>query len=154
MVVMPQVLSFLKELVEIREEAVEGLVDVFRDGPDLGENGHEIMIPLPAGYQVEMEMIGNPCAGGRTEVAADIQAMRSESVLQDPGRLPHQQHERGAFLLIQFGQAGDMPERRHKEMPVAIRETIEQDQIVAVPVEQEMVLAVRGGAWRFEEAGR
>jgi hypothetical protein len=93
MVVMLQVLSFLKELVKVREKAVKGQVDVFRNGSDIGENGHEIMIPLPAGHQVEMEMIGNPGAGGRTEIAADIQAMRREPVLQDPGRLLHQQHE-------------------------------------------------------------
>jgi len=146
MVVMLQVLSFLKKLEKIGEEAVKGQIDVFRYGSEVGENGYEIMIPLPAGYQVEMEMIRYPGAGCRTEIAADIQTMRGETELQDPGRLPHHQHQRGGFLLIQLGQAGDVPHWSHEEMPVAVRETIEQDQVVAVPVEQELVPVVRGDA--------
>jgi hypothetical protein len=47
-----------------------------------------------------------------------------------------------------------MPQRGYEEVPVAIREAIEKDNVFFVFKENELFFVVRKIALRFEEAGR
>jgi hypothetical protein len=138
----------------MREEAVKGLFDMLRDGSDIAEDGDEIMIVVPAGNQVEMEVIGYPGPGGGADITADIEAMRKKAGIEYFCRLPDHTHQRRCFLGAEVNQTRNMPQRGYEEVPVAIREAIEKDNVFFVFKENELFFVVRKIALRFEEAGR
>ena len=42
-------------------QKVKGLFYVLWDRADLGANGHKVMIAIPAGYDMKVEMTGKTC---------------------------------------------------------------------------------------------
>lgn len=142
----------VQEGLEVGQEPIVGGLEVFGDGPNVGENGDEIMIARPAGDDMVMQMVGDPCAGIGTDVAADIQAVRAEMSFHDDDGVLHRGHQRRIFGGGEFGDAADMAARRDEEVAVGIGEAVEQNQRPLVSKKQEEILVGRAGKIRLEEA--
>ena len=89
--------------LEIGEQPVKGCNDVFGNCPDVGEDSHEIVVAVPAGNNVEMEMVGNASAGTGAEIASDVEPIRREMRLEDGGALCKHLHDGRTFGLQEFG---------------------------------------------------
>ena len=75
-------------------QAAAGLREVLRNHLHVGEHGHEIGVALPAGNNVQMQMIGHARSGAFTEVQSHIKTLglchRAQQVL--PGDIRRHAH--------------------------------------------------------------
>jgi hypothetical protein len=56
---------------------------MFGDGPYFGENGDEIVVAIPSGNDVKMQMICDSSSSSRAEITADIEPIWRKASFQD-----------------------------------------------------------------------
>lgn len=98
----------------------------FRNTAHIGQDRHEVGITHPAGNHMPMDMVGQSCPAGRSQIESNVEALgthRSGKNRLAPGQ---QRHDLRTLLIAEEGQIPDMPVRRHQEMPRIIGKIIEQ----------------------------
>lgn len=89
-----------EELLKISQEHIKGFLDVLGDGAEIGADGNKIVIILPTGNEMEMEVVGNPCTGDLPQVQANIDSMRVEMATENGATAGKQLHQPELFNLI------------------------------------------------------
>ena len=120
-------------------DAVE--CDFQRLGQDarLSQDGHEVRVASPAGYDVEMYMRLHACAGGLPNVGSDIERLRMVDPAQDSHAAGGQFHHFGAGLGIELFEIGDVLKGDDHQMTAGIWIAV-QDHIGAFSPEGDQVL--------------
>lgn len=141
-----------EELLEVGKQQIEGRFDVLGNGPDFGANGDEVMIILPAGNEMEVEMIGNPSTGDFPQVQADVDPMGMQVAADDGATAGEQFHQPKLFNFLKIGEIRHVAAGCEQQVPVGVGKAVEQDNGQVVTKQQEM-LFVKGGLSRwFEQA--
>jgi len=70
-------------VVKAGEKLVIGVQEIFGHNANITDNGHEIGIPIPAWYDMDMNMIINSCARGLSQIDTDIEPLRCGCFFQD-----------------------------------------------------------------------
>ena len=122
------------------------------DGSDLSANGHEIMVAVPAGYEVKVEVVSNAGAGGFSEVKADIDTLRSQVAAQDGAGSGKDRHEAGNLFFVEFSKIGEMTPRGEQKMAVGVRKTVEQDNGQPIAKKEQVRFVLPSGSGWFKEA--
>ena len=61
------------------KEGLQFVIGVFQQlwhNPRLGKDRHEVRIAVPAGHDVDVQVLVNPRAGGPSQVRADVETFR------------------------------------------------------------------------------
>lgn len=70
---------------------------MFRNSSDFRDDRDKIMVTIPPGNDMEMEVISNTCSCNFPEVAADIETIWVEMLFEYFGRLLDEKHEVAVF---------------------------------------------------------
>jgi hypothetical protein len=109
---------------------------MLRNGSEISENGHEIMIIIPAGNDVKMKVIGYTRTGGFADITTDIEAMRRKSLFENRGASLEHFHHCQIFIGFKFCNASYMPYRCDEQMSICIRVSIQKDKNFTVTIEE------------------
>ena len=115
---------------------------MLRNGPDVGEHSHEIVIAIPTGNDVKMEMIGNAGTCRRTDIAPDIKAIRRKMPLKNGATYLQHFHQRQVFIRLQGSDAINMPDRCDEQVTMGIGVSVQQDENLLVTVEEQVFLSI------------
>ena len=132
----------------LRQYALDGLlelhidhIEVFRYDFDVGNDGHEIGIAVPAGDDVVMDVFGKACASYFPLVDTHIEAIGCHQLAQGfegQLRLPHQFGKGGG---IQFFERFDVLKWRYHEMPIVVWVAVQHHETTLAAIEN-VVLGV------------
>jgi hypothetical protein len=125
---------------------------VLGNGADIGTNGDEVVIILPSGNEMKMQMIGDACAGDLSQVQADVDAVGVQVAADNSATAGEQQHQLEMLALGEPGEISHMTPRRQQEMTIGVGKTIEQGNGKFVTKKQKMGFVKRGIARRLEQA--
>lgn len=125
---------------------------MFRDGANVPDNGDEIVVVTPTGDDMEMQVVSDAGAGCFAEIAADVETIRAEMAAEDGGGLLGHGGKRCRLVAVELGDAGDMSARGQQQVAVAIRKTIEQDNILMVAIEEKQLAILASATRRLKEA--
>ena len=118
----------------------------------IGQHRHEVRIPVPAGYDMEMDVSFDACASGSAEVEAGICAMRLERPIEYLERPIEQLPELGPLHGVHLSWRGEMAVRRNQDVPVRIRIEIEDHEAGRPAVQDQLFLIVGVAGGRTEHA--
>ena len=138
---------------QTKQFAVE-LLGGLGDDADIGDDGHEVGIPIPAGDEVLVEVAGHAGAGTAAEVDADIEALGGDGAFEQFDGEDGLVGEVGEFIGVEFAEVGFVGLGGDEEMAVGIGEAVhEDDHMGSLPEDAAVgVLAGRGGGGETEEA--
>ena len=139
---------------KVGDKLFKGLTNVLWDGPDVAGHGHEIMIALPAGDDVKMEMIGNAGSGNFSKVEADVESMRLQMVAKDDTASLHHGHKGCVFSRRDFADVCYMPSWGNQQVAVGIGKPVEQNNGLPAPMQEEPFGVGLAYSGRFKQAAR
>src|SRR3954469_18654337 len=67
----------------VADQFVVELRHRLRDDADVGDDGHEVGVAVPAGDDVLVEVAGNACAGAAAQVDADVEALGAHPIFEE-----------------------------------------------------------------------
>ena len=112
------------------------------DDPRFTHHGHERRIAIPAGDEMEMQVVADARSGGFAEVEAYIDALRFEKLPENGRALLEQFHDFRRFLRRQKRQIHDVPQGSHHDMPVVVRKFVHDDESGLATVQDEPFLVM------------
>ncbi len=118
------------ELGESFFEEVEGDVGGLGDDADVGEDGHEVDVAVPAGDDVGVDMAGDSGAGDFTDVDADVEALGVHGAIEGVLAEDEEFHDFGAFLGAAFGEGGGVAVGGDEEVAVDVGVFVEHEEAV------------------------
>jgi len=116
-----------QQIEKVREQQVNGLIDMLGNGSDHRADGHGIMIFFQSGNQVEVEMVDDSIAGGFTQIVGDVDAMGVRPLAQNRAAGGKRGHKVQISLGIKFGEVTEVTFGGKKQMAVGVGKTIEQN---------------------------
>ena len=119
--------------LEIVKQPVIGLGNVLRDSANPGCGCHEIMVPVPSGDNMKMQMLCKTCTSRLPEIKADIEAIGLQVLTENRGAGFQHFHKSTGFIAVQAIKSCHVANRGEEKMAVGIREPVEQDNGYLVP---------------------
>src|SRR5581483_5867632 len=110
-----------------RAQTVVIIKEMLRNYPRLGEDRHEVRIPIPAGHYVPVKMVLDAGAGGASEIHPDVETPGSECAGENIEREFQQFTEIAVFHIRERGEHFFVPFGRDQEMAVVIGVLVEHD---------------------------
>ena len=119
----------------------------------VSEDGHEVGVTCPTGYDMEMDVIDNAGAGDSAQVPAEVVALRAVDLTERGHALDRQPVDLERFLVRKPGELADVPIGRDHQMTARVRELVQQHERVLAPVDDQPLLVVAGGGIAEDAAG-
>lgn len=115
-----------------------------RLGEDAGgaEHGHEIGVAAPSGDDVLVEVFGNSCSGGFSEVDADVKAVRFEGSCEELFSFDGGIYQAEAFLLVQVFYVWNFSIRENEEVSCVVGIAVHEDEAMLFSTYDEVVFVV------------
>ena len=124
---------------------------MFWYGTQLCNNCHKVMIALPPGNEMEMQVIGNTCPCRLPDITANINAVTGEVVIKECGTFLQHCHKSGCLFLGKFRKTGDVSAGCHEKMTVCIGKSIKQNNGLHITIEQKLIFIKPLCPRRFEK---
>ena len=122
--------------------------------PRVGEHRHEVGVAAPARHDVHMDVVLDPGSGDPPLVEADVVSLRGVGLLEHGHRALGERHHLGERRGVERGQRRDVLERRHHQVPVGVREQVQDHEAVLAAVDDQVRFVVGGGRLAAEDALR
>src|SRR5664280_1340870 len=106
------------------DPGVRGL-KVFGDHPNVGQDGHEVRVALPARNDVLVHVIDDSGSGAAPEVPADVEPVRLEQGAEHLDGTGAERVDLGRLLRAQLAQAADVANGRDHQVTGRIGEAVE-----------------------------
>lgn len=126
-------------LLEKRRQLIIDSLQMLRDNLGLGEDGHEIMIPVPARHDVIVHMPRYTGASRATKVDADVVALRIHRPPKTTNRLAERQHEVGQLVRDETIEIGGVGIGHDHQMAGVIGKLVKDDESSSTTPEDEIV---------------
>ena len=109
---------------------------MFGDCSDICQDADKIMVAVPARDDVKVQMIGNPCSGSSSNIAADIESVWLKVIFDNSRCCFDSFHQGAIFNRGQFGDTWQVTDWCHQQVTVGVGKTIEQYNRMAVPIKE------------------
>lgn len=125
-------------------------VEALREHPGTADDGHEVVVTVPAWDDVGVQVGGDARACGVADVEADVEAVGLEGTGENVFPADNGVHEVGTLAGGEVGEAGNFAVGDDEEVPGVVGEFVQQDRTMGAAAKDE------GGAVvvRLEEAGK
>ena len=119
------------------------LVQRLRHDMRIRQHGHEIRVSVPAGNDVQMDVVEHASASGAAEIEADIETIGLEGFRQKLFAAAGQHHDVKQFLLRKIVEFGGVFIRCDHQMPGGVGKRVQQCKAIPLP-DNDVVLRVVG----------
>ena len=113
---------------------------------DTGTNRHKICVTIPARHNVNVQMSRQAGTGAFAEIDADIETVRFHGKCQGLFGLADEGHHLSHFIVGDFFELADVPQRRDKQMAVIVRKAVEYHYAMPCPPQNNVGGIVLGVA--------
>jgi len=118
-----------------------------------GNDGHEVRVALPAGYDMPVQMLRDARARHRAEIEAKIEAVAAERRSQDARQPGEQEADFGHLAIVERVERRDLPIRDDHAVAGVVGVKVHHDKGARAAIQDEVLRVVfRIGGNRAEDA--
>jgi len=104
------------------------LLEQFGKDFRFGDDGHEVGVTVPAGDDVDVQVLVNARPRTAPQIQPDVESLRLEGFPQNLLGDLRDLHQLRQFLIAQPRQTGHMAVGHDHQMPVVVRESVQDDE--------------------------